>query len=161
LKRNATIHLISPNERTRTIQFNDAVFTELSWKILAVTNNFVILRRQSDGVVIAKARADLKSIEDQPLEPPKPAKAKEWRLSRQAMRRRPNRVPEKSPEWSRDPPSHLKYFENLRRSKQLSTPWVAGSNPAGITNNFNDLSYAQHQVIGQTFAHRRGTLAVG
>jgi hypothetical protein len=60
----------SANAHPRTIQFNDSAFNEPAWKILAITNNFVILRRQSDGIVLAKARADLKSIEDRaPLTP--------------------------------------------------------------------------------------------
>jgi hypothetical protein len=66
-----TIHEIqrithaSSNARPRTIQFGDSAFNEPAWKVIAITSNFVILRRQSDGVVLAKARADLKSIEDQ------------------------------------------------------------------------------------------------
>ncbi|WP_156951742.1 hypothetical protein [Bradyrhizobium sp. WSM1743] len=55
----------SPSARHRTIQFSDAAFDEPTWKILAITNNFVILRRQNDGVVVVKARTDLKFIEDQ------------------------------------------------------------------------------------------------
>lgn len=59
----------STSARHRTIQFSDSVFNEPSWKVIAITNNFVILRRQSDGVVVAKARTDLKFIEDQPPSP--------------------------------------------------------------------------------------------
>ncbi|UPK39927.1 hypothetical protein IVB18_23485 [Bradyrhizobium sp. 186] len=55
----------SSSARHRTIQFSEVVFDEPTWKILAITNNFVILRRQSDGVVVVKARTDLKFIEDQ------------------------------------------------------------------------------------------------
>ncbi|MGY4511929.1 hypothetical protein [Bradyrhizobium sp. USDA 3650] len=56
---------VSPSAHPRTIQFSDSVFNEPAWKIIAITSNFVIMRRQNDGVVLAKARADLKSIEDQ------------------------------------------------------------------------------------------------
>ncbi len=56
----------SANVRPRTIQFGDSVFNEPDWKVIAITSNFVILRRQSDGIVLAKAKSDLKSIEDLP-----------------------------------------------------------------------------------------------
>jgi hypothetical protein len=63
---------VSASAQPRTIQFNDSAFNEPAWKVIAITSNFVIMRRQNDGVVLAKARADLKSIEDKPPEPPKP-----------------------------------------------------------------------------------------
>jgi hypothetical protein len=61
----------SASARPRRIQFSDSVFNEPAWKIMAITSNFVIMRRQSDGIVLAKARTDLKSIEDDL--PPTPA----------------------------------------------------------------------------------------
>ena len=62
----------STSARPRTIQFSDSAFNEPAWMVLAITSNFVILRRQIDGIVLAKARSDLKSIEDLPPVPTSP-----------------------------------------------------------------------------------------
>ncbi|WP_156948896.1 hypothetical protein [Bradyrhizobium sp. WSM1417] len=56
---------VSLKEPPRTIRFTDATYDEPSWRVFAITNNFVLLRRHSDGVLVVKARTDLKSIEDQ------------------------------------------------------------------------------------------------
>ncbi len=60
------IEYTAPGEPHRVIRFTDATFNQPPWKIFAITNNFVILRRQIDGLVIVKNKSDLRSIEDQP-----------------------------------------------------------------------------------------------
>ncbi len=48
----------------RIFKFVDADYTEPDWFVLAITSDFVILRRQNNGFIQVRAKSDLKLIED-------------------------------------------------------------------------------------------------
>lgn len=46
----------------RTLRFESTEYTEPSWRVLAITSGFAILRRQMDGTIHVLNRSDLKSV---------------------------------------------------------------------------------------------------
>jgi hypothetical protein len=48
----------------RTLRFDNTHYEEPAWRVLALTSNFVVLRRQLDGKIHIRNKSDLKSVLD-------------------------------------------------------------------------------------------------
>jgi hypothetical protein len=53
---------------TRILRFvDDNNYVEPEWKVIAFTSGFVVLRRQADGFIQVRNRADLKRVDSVPI----------------------------------------------------------------------------------------------